>query len=344
MNDQLKTSYRLNYEASHSVTSSPALESGLTLSDWLESETIAPCGPALVRVNLSARQAKEAGLLTSGTYGPHGSISFENAGLARYLESKWRAKMASHGSTLFALTCKERVTPAGAAIFALRASARRISDNGYSSWPTPMAGSPASETYNEAGNSDYSRKTVALASWPTPKASDCQGGRTTETAGGGNAHLDRDVRLASWATPKSHTVTGAASRAENHKSRLEDQVFLSSWATPAHRDCRYANAESYAERGGGSKGEQLNNQVVHLTQVNGPARLTAIGILLTGSSARMASGGQLNPEHSRWLQGVLAAWENCAPTETRSALNKRKSLSKPFLKASDLFSGWEDIL
>ena len=301
-----------------SVTSSRGSASGPSPCEAQDGPTNAPCGPALVRVNLSARQAKEAGLLTSGTYGPHGSISFENAGLARYLESKWRAKMASHGSTLFALTCKERVTPAGAAIFALRASARRISDNGYSSWPTPMAGSPASETYNEAGNSDYSRKTVALASWPTPKASDCQGGRTTETAGGGNAHLDRDVRLASWATPKSHTVTGAASRAENHKSRLEDQVFLSSWATPAHRDCRYANAESYAERGGGSKGEQLNNQVVHLTQVNGPARLTAIGILLTGSSAQTESGGQLSPSMSRWLMGLPPIWDQAAPVKKQT--------------------------
>ena len=35
-------------------------------------------------------------------------------------------------------------------------------------WPTPMAGSPATENYNEAGNNDSSRKTVKLAAWPTP--------------------------------------------------------------------------------------------------------------------------------------------------------------------------------
>jgi hypothetical protein len=29
-------------------------------------------------------------------------------------------------------------------------------------WPTPMAGSPGTETYNEAGNTDSSRKTVEL--------------------------------------------------------------------------------------------------------------------------------------------------------------------------------------
>jgi len=37
-----------------------------------------------------------------------------------------------------------------------------------SSWSTPMAGTPAQNGYNEAGNNDSSRKTVALAAWPTP--------------------------------------------------------------------------------------------------------------------------------------------------------------------------------
>jgi hypothetical protein len=34
-------------------------------------------------------------------------------------------------------------------------------------WPTPMAGSPATDTYNEAGNTDSSRKTVALLALST---------------------------------------------------------------------------------------------------------------------------------------------------------------------------------
>lgn len=33
-------------------------------------------------------------------------------------------------------------------------------------WPTPMAQTPAQGGYNEAGNSDSSRKTVALCQWP----------------------------------------------------------------------------------------------------------------------------------------------------------------------------------
>ena len=39
-------------------------------------------------------------------------------------------------------------------------------------WPTPMAGTPATDEYNEAGNNDSSRKTVELAAWTTPAGTD----------------------------------------------------------------------------------------------------------------------------------------------------------------------------
>jgi hypothetical protein len=39
-------------------------------------------------------------------------------------------------------------------------------------WPTPMAGTPAQNGNNPAGNTDSSRKTVSLAGWPTPTAQD----------------------------------------------------------------------------------------------------------------------------------------------------------------------------
>lgn len=41
---------------------------------------------------------------------------------------------------------------------------------GLASWPTPMSGSPGTEDYNEAGNTDYSRKVVSLCNWTTPSA------------------------------------------------------------------------------------------------------------------------------------------------------------------------------
>ena len=44
-------------------------------------------------------------------------------------------------------------------------------------WPTPMAGTPATETYNAAGNTDSSRKTVELALGLMPSGSDAETGK-----------------------------------------------------------------------------------------------------------------------------------------------------------------------
>jgi hypothetical protein len=58
--------------------------------------------------------------------------------------------------------------------------------------------------------------------------------------------------------------------------------------------------------------------------LNGPARLTASGEMLTGSDAGMESGGQLNPRFSAWLMGYPVTWCEAAlscqlPTRSRKS-------------------------
>lgn len=109
--------------SSPSITGS--LESVAGLSRCGSPESIHPenYGQDPAHANLSPRQAKELGLLTSGTCGRHGCGSSSSADLQSSLESKLRQSLQRLGSPLFDLTWKPWVMPWGAPLSRLRASA-----------------------------------------------------------------------------------------------------------------------------------------------------------------------------------------------------------------------------
>lgn len=293
MSEASRTSTRPTLPASRSATSSPASASGATRFGAPAGQMIDLFGPVPVRANLSARQAKELGLMTSGTYGRTSIGSSASAALQLSMESRLRAQMSGLGSTLYKLTWKAWTTPSGPVRFRLRASARRTSGTGSSGWPAPTATDalrcPAADfttaniTLNHA---------AVLAGWGTPNAS--APGGTPEQA------LARKVGLAC-----GQSVT-----------TLDHQVQLAGWAT-----CT-ASAKARSEDFQGGRTPQPHECL----PTNQPARLTVSGELLTGSSAAMAAGGQLNPAHSRWLMGLPPEWDDCAPTATRSTPSRRKHL------------------
>lgn len=99
--------------------------------------TAALFGQALAPANLSARQAREMGLLTSGIYGRRGSISLASANLASSLVNRLSAEYPKAGSTLFTMTWKRAVTPSRRSVSRLVASGRNTAATGFGSWPTP---------------------------------------------------------------------------------------------------------------------------------------------------------------------------------------------------------------
>lgn len=92
--------------------------------------------------------------------------------------------------------------------------------------------------------------------------------------------------------------------------RTSDRGFFG-WQTATTGD---AKARDYQyDQHDKSKPRWSNSGVVK--QIREPARLTASGEMLTGSSAGMASGGQLSPALARWLMGFPPIWDGTAPAK-----------------------------
>lgn len=102
-----------------------------------DGQMILPCGPEAVPVRVLVKAGNGRASPISVTFGLHGSGSLKSAVLSQSLGNKLRDNLASRGSTLFRLTWKERVTPSGRRIYALRASVLRMRGRGSIGWQTP---------------------------------------------------------------------------------------------------------------------------------------------------------------------------------------------------------------
>jgi len=197
-----------------SAISSPESACGASPCASPDGPTIAPSGPDHVRVNLSARQAKALGFLTSGIFGPPGTGLSSSVDLQSYLANRLQAALSILGSTLFRLTWKPWVLPSGRSLSRLRASVPRISAIERSSWPTPTTRDhkDGTECSNVPLNALLGR-VVWLASWPTPRASENVQTNLDQIAATGSSWLGQNrgatvATMAQLATPARLTATG----------------------------------------------------------------------------------------------------------------------------------------
>ena len=282
-------SHLTNCEISRSATSSLGSVSGLIPCASPIGLTTSQSGQVPARANLSARQAKAMGLLTSGTFGPTSSTSSASANLSMSLANRLQLVTQMVGSTLFNQTWKEWATPSGLRRSRQRASARRTSESVLTGWPSPLA-SNVKNCYQdwikvmarkEAGRQPNLQDFAVLAAWTTPSHSDGTRGGTGITPGMSGSSLTQQVKLSGWPTP---TTSNTRSPSTNSAMNMYRQD--------------------------GSKTQQ---RLQDFAGICGPLRLTVSGEMRIGSYVEMANGVQLNPAHSRWLMGLPRAWDESSP-------------------------------
>jgi hypothetical protein len=281
------------------------------------------------------------------------------------LEKRLLERLNGLGSTIYQTAWKPHVTPLGRQIYRLRASALRTSgsepSSGLSGWPiAPREGWGTPRTFtvetepkledwmarNERSIAKHGKGMgkplelqAALSGWPTPTSNNGTGAGTQGREGG--LKLQSAVQVSGWPTPRQADGEKNVRSAEGSEREMERKggpqdtmqaATLAGWPTPAQTD------HKGGYQGGRMRDGKLSTDRLDVTaQLAGPARLTARGEMLTGCSAGMASGGQLNPEHSRWLIGFPPEWDDCAVTAMPSTRGARKSSSKPSKKLPSIF-------
>jgi len=265
-------------EASPSATSSPGSASGAMPSDLRGGQTPVPSGPEAAPASPSAPRGRGRARKTKGTSGLSSIGSSASVALQSFLANRLQARTASSGSTLYALTWKERATPSGRQICALRASAHRtsVSVSGLleKGWTTPQAHDTSGRSQGQKEKHGTKHgcaclvREADLTGWPTPCSQDGPNGGPSQ----GTDRLPAAAAVAGWPTPNcTNNGTGEDREAKirrgmNPGLNPADAAALTGWPTPN------TMTGGQSSRGGDRKDELLMHGAAQMAGWPTPAQ------------------------------------------------------------------------
>jgi hypothetical protein len=307
-------------DASLNVTSSLASAAGLTRCASRVGPTTALCGRGVHPVSLSAPLDDNLAVTIRDISPPILSVwsgplvpqcCLANKSQARKFSEKLQDRLnaaaermlqqpqSGVGSMIYKTVLKPHNTALGRSISRLRSSAHPTSDNALS---------------------------LVRSGWPTASTRDHKGGYEGGRMRNGQIStdtLDVTAQLAGWSTAQARDWKGPQGRA--YKDGVLDMpaaAILAGWVTPIVQDSKQSGL---APSGSGQSMKlSFEVQATNWATENGPARLTARGEMLTGCSAEMGSGGQLNPRFSAWLMGYPQSWCAAALSCQLPTLSRQK--------------------
>lgn len=174
--------------------------------DWEDTTGMAetgtnPDGTERSRLDQLPRQANLAGWPTGRATDGEKNVRTGD-GAIREMERKGAPQDLNQAATLTGWATPRVTTNGGHPSPQCTGKGSRIEDQAammeVAGWPTPMAGSPGTDEYNPAGNTDSSRKTVALISGPTPSGSTADPNPTTPTDAGAHFKGQLNPCLSRW--------------------------------------------------------------------------------------------------------------------------------------------------
>lgn len=361
MKGQSNKSEQMTFEDLLSATFSAGFWDGRWPSDSPDGPKTEKCGLEVARVNRSPRRGKGKGKPTTDICGQSSTGSSASVNLQRRLASKLQAKMDSHGTPEYTLTWKDRVTPSGVRICALRASGRKTTRKSGKQGCGPTSWQKDSMQLATAGPTSFAILPSGLAGllsglpisdnacsgWPTPDTHQCGGAQNPLKRKEGNHGVrlqDAAIGiLAGFPTPDHHHHgTSADPTAKVRPSgqkvqfNLQDAAQLAAgWATPSSETSggtpeQHLDRKRKAVENGSSMGIVVSN-------LDMQAQLAGFATPTVGDQGKVKPYHD-SPQPALAYQAHLVGWNS--PSATDGEGHGLRTDGRPKLKGQAQLAGW----